>query len=108
MELRNKVAIAAAATAVSLAGAVVFAGMASAESNDTPLDEVVSFEAFEPSTEGPAVAEGGAYDLNGNPVETETLITDEAPSETDVQLGDLRREGTVEVSEGPAVGSFGN
>ena len=108
MELRSKVVMAAAVTAVSLAGAVAFASMASAQSNDTPLDEVVTFETFEPSTEGPAFAGGGAYDLNGNPVETETLITDEAPSEAGVQLGELQFEGTAEVGEGPAVGSFGN
>ena len=90
MEKKKKLVLIGTASALSLAGIVAFAGVAVASTN-APSGSV-------------AVTSGGAYDLNGNPVESKTFIGDVPPAD----LGELQFSGEATVSESPQTGSFGN
>ena len=91
MEKNKKLVLIGAASALSLAGIVAFAGVAVASTSATSNSEAV--------TSG-----GGAFDLNGNPVESKTYIGDVPPAD----LGELQFSGEASVSDSPQTGSFGN
>lgn len=90
MQKKKKFVIIGTASALSLAGIVAFTGVAVASTSAPSNSEAV--------TSG-----GGAFDLNGNPVESKTFIGDVPPAD----LGELQFSGEASVSDSPQTGSFG-
>jgi hypothetical protein len=89
--MRRKAAAAVLAATAAMCGIVAMAATSASASGDpTP-------PAAQQATPG-----GGAYDLNGNPVQTKTYVGDTPPAD----LGTLEQSGTATVGSGPVTGTL--